>query len=306
MSERLHEPLAPSDLDDGLEQKRLVAERTRLHRWAVLGLILGRGLDEHDSSTVGLEYPPQSAPSADKRADRELSRSGSPFDLTVRKAKYHDRCSGHPGLLRFPRINTLNVDRVWLVFRDPSHQPEHALSAQLLAHHREGASRGGEVVLEVAVRVADHKRFRGHRTPPCALDIPASRGHKPATSSARESASEEGHRQEPGQTGAGVALPESCCATGRRGTHRRDETNERPLLRLVALDPNVEVDALTVDDVLLFANLGLGNDPLLQDDVPLERNLERELNPRAAVRKVETRVVSRCDQASSSTGVRGA
>ena len=31
---------------------------------------------------------------------------------------------------------------------------------------------------------------------------------------ARESASEEGHRQEPGQTGAGVALPESCCATG--------------------------------------------------------------------------------------------
>lgn len=80
---------------------------------------------------------------------------------------------------------------------------------------------------------------------------------------------------------------------------------ERLLLRL-SLDPDVEVDALALDDVLALADLGPGNDPVVQHDVPLVRNLDRELNPRATVRKVETRVVSECDQARSSTEVRGA
>ena len=81
--------------------------------------------------------------------------------------------------------------------------------------------------------------------------------------------------------------------------------DECSLLRR-SLDPYVEVDALALDDVLAFADLGSGNDPVVQHDVSLVWNLDRELNPRAAVRKVETRVVSSRDQARSSTEVRGA
>ena len=55
-------------------------------------------------------------------------------------------------------------------------------------------------------------------------EVPGEQG-KLTAAAARESASEEGHRQEPDQTGAGVALPESC-ATRRRGTRGSNGANE--------------------------------------------------------------------------------
>jgi hypothetical protein len=77
-----------------------------------------------------------------------------------------------------------------------------------------------------------------------------------------------------------------------------------PLLRL-GLDPDVEVDALAVDDVLPLTDLGLRDDPLFQHDVPLERNLARERNAHRSVREVETGVVPGSHHESSSTVRRG-
>jgi hypothetical protein len=83
------------------------------------------------------------------------------------------------------------------------------------------------------------------------------------------------------------------------------EVHGGKLLRL-RLDPDIEIDALAVDDDLTLADFGLRDDPVTQHHVPRERNLERELNPNRSVRKVETRVVSGSYQESSPTGVRGA
>jgi hypothetical protein len=76
------------------------------------------------------------------------------------------------------------------------------------------------------------------------------------------------------------------------------------LLRL-GLDPDVEVDALAVDDVLTLTDLGLRDDPLFQHYVPLERNLARELNAHRSVREVETGVVPGSHHEISSTVRRG-
>jgi hypothetical protein len=59
-----------------------------------------------------------------------------------------------------------------------------------------------------------------------------------------------------------------------------------------SLDPNVEVDALTLDDGLAVADLRPRNDPLIEHHVPLERDFARELDSRFAVREVEEGVVS--------------
>ena len=176
-----------------------------------------------------LPYPPEGAPCAYLGADGKLTARRAPLDIAVREPKNQNRRVGHgktvpgpagAGLLRFLLIDTLNVDDL---VRDSSDHPEHAVAAQGVAHQKNGLS--GEVVREVAVRELDHSRLRRQGMPPSSPRIPASRRRKPALS-ARESASEEGHRQKPGQTGAGVALPESCCATGRRRTPRRDGANE--------------------------------------------------------------------------------
>jgi len=82
-------------------------------------------------------------------------------------------------------------------------------------------------------------------------------------------------------------------------------SRNQPLLRL-GLDPDVEVDALAVDDDLTLADVGLRNDPVTQHHVPLERNLERELDSCASAREVEPGVVSARHQGSSSTAVRRA
>jgi hypothetical protein len=74
------------------------------------------------------------------------------------------------------------------------------------------------------------------------------------------------------------------------------------LLRL-RMDPDVEIDAFAFHDVLAFADFGLRDDPVPQHDVPLQRNLERELDLHASVREVETRVISASDHGSS-PGVR--
>jgi hypothetical protein len=85
---------------------------------------------------------------------------------------------------------------------------------------------------------------------------------------------------------------------GKHRKHHRGEATStahaRRLLRL-RLDPDVEVDAVAVDDGLTVADLRLGDDPVSQHRVPLERNFERERNLHASVREVETRVVSASD-----------
>jgi hypothetical protein len=70
------------------------------------------------------------------------------------------------------------------------------------------------------------------------------------------------------------------------------------------LDPDVEVNALAVDDVFTLADFGLRDDPVTKHGVSLERNLERELNSHASVREVKTGVVAASHQKSSSTAVR--
>ena len=72
------------------------------------------------------------------------------------------------------------------------------------------------------------------------------------------------------------------------------EVHAERLLRL-AFDPNVEVHALAVDDGLAVADLALLDDPLVEHDGTLERNLARELDSHRSVREVETRVVSSGD-----------
>ena len=84
--------------------------------------------------------------------------------------------TGRGGLLRFLRIDTLNVDDL---VRAPSDDPEHALPANGLAH--EGRS-VGEVVREVAVRELDHDRSCVQGRHPSALQIPDSHRRKQATS----------------------------------------------------------------------------------------------------------------------------
>ena len=64
------------------------------------------------------------------------------------------------------------------------------------------------------------------------------------------------------------------------------------------LHPDVEVDSLAVDDGLTVADLRFGDDPIIQHRVPLERNVNRELNLHASVREVEARVVSASDHGS--------
>ena len=181
-----------------------------------------------------LAYPPEGATCAYLGPDGKLAARRAPLDIAVREPKNQDRRVGHaksvPGpaserLHRFLRVDTLNVDDLDELPRDLRDQPEHVLPTKRLADRRNGPL--SEVVLEVAVWEPDYKRSRGQGIPPSCREIPASRRRKPAPTNpslhrpfARESASEEGHRQEPGQTGAGVALPESCCATERRPATR--------------------------------------------------------------------------------------
>ena len=108
----------------------------------------------------------------------------------VWKTKHQNRRVGHArtepgpageGLRRFPRTNTLNMHGFDAVWRNPNDRPDQTLSAQRLADRRNGAS--SEVVLEVTVWEADHKRVRGQEIPPSVTEVPVSLRRKPATSS---------------------------------------------------------------------------------------------------------------------------
>ena len=81
---------------------------------------------------------------------------------------------------------------------------------------------------------------------------------------------------------------------------------ERVLLLLLRLDPDVEVDALAVDDDLPLADFGPQDDPVVEYHVPHERNLEGEPNSYRSVREVESRVVATCNQESPRIEVRRA
>jgi hypothetical protein len=81
------------------------------------------------------------------------------------------------------------------------------------------------------------------------------------------------------------------------------EQKNRPLLPL-PLDPDIEVDALAVDDDLTLADVGLRDDPVTQHHGPLEGNLQRELNSLTPVREMEMGVVSASHHEGSSTPFR--
>ena len=228
-----------SGCGENLNRHWLVANRTGVDRpatWCGLTRHL-EGLENRGPALGILAYPPENPTCADLGPDGKRLACGSPLDITVRETKNHDLRLGHAETLPdppddrlrgFPRLDRLNVDYLDELLRDPSDKPEHAPTAHRVADGRKGASGDGEVVLEVPVGETDHERFSGHQTPPppsggIEMPVPLRR----ETAALRESASEEGHRQEPGQTGAGVALPESCCVTDRvRGTQRRHDTNE--------------------------------------------------------------------------------
>ena len=214
----LHEPLthapfvfpAASGGRENLDRHWLVSDRAGVNRPAT-GCALARHLEHLENRGTALcvlAYPPEGATCAYLGPDGKLTTRRAPLDIAVREPKNQDRRVGHAktvpgpaddGLLRFPCINRLNVDDRDELLRDPSNQPEHAPTAHRVADRRKGASGDGEVVLEVTAGETDHEGLSGHRTPPLpsgAFDVPVSLRRE--TAALRESASEEGHRQEPG------------------------------------------------------------------------------------------------------------
>ena len=186
----LHEPLAhppnASGCGENLDRHWLVANRAGVDRpatWCALARHLEH-LENRGPALRILAYPPEDATCAYLGPDGKRLARRSPLDVAVWETKNQDRRVGHartvPGpaddrLLRFPRIDTLNV---YDLVRDSSHHPEHALPANGLAHRISGLS--GEVVRDVAVRELDHNRLcvQGAH----ALQIPDSLRRKPAPS----------------------------------------------------------------------------------------------------------------------------
>ena len=93
----VHEPVAhvplvlPLDLDDRLEQDRVVAERRRLGYGAVRSLIFGRSRLEGDGFPVGPADAPQSSATSDEDANGKPVACPAKLDVAVGKAQPQDR-----------------------------------------------------------------------------------------------------------------------------------------------------------------------------------------------------------------------
>ena len=164
----LAEPLAHPPLLDRknrLEQDGPVAYRGWRSHWAVAGPVFGRSLRKDHSATLVRSDAPQSTAAAYQHSDREVTRTRAVLDVAIREPKKQDRRA----------VNTLHMDDL---VRCPSNQPEHVVTAQGLAHRRDG--RSSEVVLEVTVRELEHNRLGRQGIPPSSPEVPASRRRKPA------------------------------------------------------------------------------------------------------------------------------
>jgi hypothetical protein len=163
---------------ENLDRHWLVSDRAGVDRSATW-CALARHLEpfENRGPALGvLAYPPEGATCAYSRPDGKRLACRSPLDIAVGEPKDQDRRVGHAktvpepaddGLLRFSCVDTLNVDDLDVLLRDLSDQPKQALPAKLLADRRDRTS--SEVVLEVAVRKADHERPGGDKAPLCSL-----------------------------------------------------------------------------------------------------------------------------------------
>ena len=229
-----------SGCGENLDRHRLVSNRARVDRPATR-CALARHLEQLENRGPArgiLAYAPEGATCAYLGPDRKRLACRSPLDIAVREPKNQERRVRHAenvpepaddGLLRFSCIDTLHVDDLDELLRDPSDKPEHAPSAHRVADRRNGASRDGEVVLEVAVRETDHERSAGHQTPLLpsgASEVFVSLSLE--TAALRESASEEGAPSGNGlvpERSRCAPLLESCGAMP-PATRRHDAANE--------------------------------------------------------------------------------